>query len=862
MRDELHLMELVDRYLDGSMNAKERTTFEARAKANVELRELVDDQRALREGVARMNVRISAAKAYRSYRSSKPGPWIGGAVLVAVLLTAALYIVNRPESTTAQNELSQTPTTFTETALSTTDSLSVDSISRTLLNGTIGARIAPLVMTIDPNRDTTMLTPHGVLLDVPRRSFVDASGAVIIKPVRIMLLEAFDAATIMKAGLSTMSRDTLLETGGMFHIAAQSEGREVMIAPDRALNMLIPADGADSGMMLYEGLMGADSIVDWRNPKPLPRTLVPVDITTLDFYPPNYLTKLAELGQDAGSKRFTDSLYFAFDCNGGSQNEAPVVEEALMPTLDDMSDDPINAGAWARADSFTAYSATADRSDAPSTFSCGIDPSKVKAIWNPRFNATRLATREFEERMRAIHRTCDNEVLDLYANALNADMSATDRLVWKRGHSEFKTFAERNDGTVSLPAESAERLKRIYAEWSRAYAEAERAAQESYWSKQRELDRAANGRAQLDAQAEQAARQQLIEAETEANLRSVYQQLGYGAVPAWARGGSAEVTASRISLPRVPRSAFNARVSRSGWHNCDVAFDLANTRRTTRMGTAGRRAVITYEPCVVVVPDANTYDLVRCYLLPREGAGYQRMDPVATGRYQENLNSLYTYDVAVLAQKDGRSWFYEYDKVSGLSAITASLAPVTEQQLTTRLMRYEKARSTGLLNASSYMATAAVDAKRQRANMDRVRLREAMRPVVFPCEGSGQRGEASMAPELEAPRNIAISAGGLPAQRVVPVTLQNILTPDGDGVNDRLTIPGGPFVNATMTVLNARGERIFSETAQNPGWNGRLSNFRKAPNGMYKVMVEALSAGGLTYRGQENVKLMWPEVDR
>lgn len=837
MRDELHLMELVDRYLDGSMNAEERTAFEARAQTNTELRELIGDQRALREGVARMNARASATKAYRSYRLSKPGPWIGGAVVIAMLVTASLYFLNRPSIVGERNDASQFQTSIAGAAIPAIDSLNGDSISKRLLNGTIGARIAPLLMTIDPNRDTTLLTPNGVLLDVPKGSFADARGAVITKPVRITLLEAFDAPTIMKAGLSTMSGDTLLETGGMFYITAQSEGREVVIAPGRALNMLIPTDGADPGMMLYEGVMSADSVVDWRNPKPLPRTLVPVDITTLDFYPPNYLTKLTELGQDARNKRFTDSLYFAFDCNGGSQsqNEAPAVVEALISAVDGaMGSDSVSPGDLARADSVIAYSATTDRSDALSTSRCGIDPSKTKAIWNPRFNGTRLATREFEERMRAIHRTCDNDVLDLYVNALKEDMSATDRLVLKRGHSEFKAFAERNDGTVSLPAQSAERLKRIYAEWSRAYAEAERAAQESYWNKQRKLDNAANQRARVDGQAEQAARQQLIAAETEANLRSVYQQLGYAAVPAWARGttatNSAQVTASRVSLPPVPRTAFTARVRNLGWLNCDAVFSLAYSRRTATMGSSGKLATITYEPCVVVVPDASTYDLVRCYLLPREGAGYQRMDPVATGRYQENLNSLYTYDVVVLAQKDGRSWCYEYDKVSGLSAITASLMPVTEQQLSAKLMRYEKARGTGLLNASNYMAVAALDANRLRANMDRVRLRQALEPVVFPCRGETQAADP---------------IGSTPA-----ATIPTVFSPNGDGINDMYEADWTGYESMSIRIYSVATQQLVFSTNIGEPWDGA-----NCKDGNYAVAIEAITSDGRSVAYTQIVRL-------
>ncbi|HEX2616960.1 MAG TPA: hypothetical protein VHL57_05410, partial [Flavobacteriales bacterium] len=97
MRDELHLMELVDRYLDGEMDAAGITDFNARMSANGELRLLVDDQRALREGLERLPVRAAIMQAHRSWTWGKWTPGIGGAVLVVGLITAALVLKPDPE---------------------------------------------------------------------------------------------------------------------------------------------------------------------------------------------------------------------------------------------------------------------------------------------------------------------------------------------------------------------------------------------------------------------------------------------------------------------------------------------------------------------------------------------------------------------------------------------------------------------------------------------------------------------------------------------------------------------------------------------------------------------------------------------
>ncbi len=84
MRDELHLMELVDRYLDGGMQGEEFHAFEGRIEANGELRALVEDQRALREGLQRVRLRGALATAHRRWTYTRWLPWAAAVILLAV----------------------------------------------------------------------------------------------------------------------------------------------------------------------------------------------------------------------------------------------------------------------------------------------------------------------------------------------------------------------------------------------------------------------------------------------------------------------------------------------------------------------------------------------------------------------------------------------------------------------------------------------------------------------------------------------------------------------------------------------------------------------------------------------------------
>ncbi|MBK7943977.1 MAG: hypothetical protein IPJ85_01120 [Flavobacteriales bacterium] len=150
----------------------------------------------------------------------------------------------------------------------------------------------------------------------------------------------------------------------------------------------------------------------------------------------------------------------------------------------------------------------------------------MKTIWQPRFNGTNLATREFEERMRAIHGTCDNEVLDLYAKNLDKDLSELDAMAARGGHSAFTGFAKRNDRKVDLPKHAAERLRAVYENWSRAEAEAIRKAQEKFWAEQAKEDATANQRRAQQSNQEFARQSELFRREYEVNLAEACRQLG------------------------------------------------------------------------------------------------------------------------------------------------------------------------------------------------------------------------------------------------------------------------------------------------------------------------------------------------
>lgn len=92
------------------------------------------------------------------------------------------------------------------------------------------------------------------------------------------------------------------------------------------------------------------------------------------------------------------------------------------------------------------------------------------------------------------------------------------------------------------------------------------------------------------------------------------------------------------------------------------------------------------------------------------------------------------------------------------------------------------------------------------------------------------------------------------------IALQNVLTPNGDGNNDSLTVTGAPYHTATMRIKNAKNVLIFTATSSAPAWHGLLSDGSKAANGIYTIEVQAIGFNNCRYWGRETVRLSWLEA--
>jgi mono/diheme cytochrome c family protein len=301
-KTENKMEEIIEQYLLGQLSKEEKAAFEQHINTEPNLAKDVKIQRELMEAIKIQGLKVDISNAYRQM---KLGKMLKNAVittLIAAVVGLGIYYIAKSVS---QNNEPQTT----------------------------GATLPSHDFTIDNTRDTVIETAGGIILHIPANAFGD------IDNYELEVKEALNALDIMEAGLSTMSDSNLLATAGMFKITATKDGKELQLADGKEITAQVPTDEVDPDMMLFDGVEDSTGNINWVNPTQIKKHLINRSFDDLNFYPPGYLAKVSENGYDADNKKFTDSLYWSFDC-GVRLEEAPrgeTWEESLDGDLGPLS---------------------------------------------------------------------------------------------------------------------------------------------------------------------------------------------------------------------------------------------------------------------------------------------------------------------------------------------------------------------------------------------------------------------------------------------------------------------------------------------------------------------------------------------
>lgn len=284
--------QLIERYLNNELSAEGKAAFETELERNAELQKEFELHKLTRELIQRNSLRTLVQQSGKWFHLKKILVKSGIALIVAGILATAIYV-----AITKQSEKDE-PALIEKSMIEKLDQyLAFDNIDPQYFQFT--------------GESDVFLSESGVLLSLTDESFL-LNGKSYKGEAVVQWQEVQNPSEIVKAGLSTMSGDRLLETQGMFSLNAFTpDGKKLELSKEGAY-IQVPVDEVKNGMKLFQGVPQADGKVDWQNPVELERLPKPKSMTEMDLFPPKYEPKLNEL-KWATEKKKRDSLYLSFE---------------------------------------------------------------------------------------------------------------------------------------------------------------------------------------------------------------------------------------------------------------------------------------------------------------------------------------------------------------------------------------------------------------------------------------------------------------------------------------------------------------------------------------------------------------------
>ncbi len=122
------------------------------------------------------------------------------------------------------------------------------------------------VFTLKANKKNVIKANEGTIITIPPNAFEYKNGSnEPVRDVTIDLKEAYTFGDMILLNLSTTSDGKMLETGGMIHIEASSNGQELKIKDGKSYNIKMPTTAAQSDMQLFIGEQNSvDNSVNWK----------------------------------------------------------------------------------------------------------------------------------------------------------------------------------------------------------------------------------------------------------------------------------------------------------------------------------------------------------------------------------------------------------------------------------------------------------------------------------------------------------------------------------------------------------------------------------------------------------------------
>lgn len=760
MRAELETIAYIEQYLLNALTDVETQAFEERMATDPDFKNEVQLQEQLIHSLERISLQQTIQNAQKSYAFWKIFKLIGMILISVLSIILAWYFMNASTEMTTESE--SIPTKVEQQIQEHKESVVKEVVPDP---DTIPKKKTPLVtqnettvftehIVIDPlekiqsevftiltTKDTIVETKNGIVLLIPENTFVDKKQNVVSGTVQLEVKEAIDPTKIMTAGLSTLFNDKPLETGGMFFIEAKKDGQKLQIHPKKEITADIPTQDYKEGMQLFDGEIKADGTINWTNPKPLNKTLISHDIYSLNFYPPNYLKTLAEKGYDTTDKKFTDSLYYSFGNAIGEKEKDSLKIKGVIDRNNSMPIDTV------RTDAIIVKRKDSVKSNTPKKKTLlGLDPLKVKTIWNERYQNTFIATKAFEERLQAIHKGCAdaNTIFDIYVQNLNRNLHEVDKMIVSTiGNTslrkQFGTFAAQQLTNVPNIDADVSKLNQYYIQQQKVY----RLTLEK-------TQRTVDSLLEFDTKYQQLSKQRFQEyysKELAITIDKVTEDLGarlprsFNQTPTSRTDTvSNKVLTNFVSIANTinkekRKRRYRAPIRTTGWKNIDriinekVISSLKN-RTTTTIKTRKNSATISYSNYKISVENTEHFDQLFVYLVPNEFNSFIKLES-KNDHFTYKLNDILHYRVYCIAYLNDVPYYI--DKTIKNASDKLILSKITTEALHKKLSKINS-KNTSLETEVSYETFKSKHGTHLKKYRELIKLKRALNSIVFPCK--------------------------------------------------------------------------------------------------------------------------------
>ncbi len=311
MRKELQEIEIIENYLLGKMSANEKADFEKQLETDASLKQNLEMQKSLIDGLQRMGLKNDLLSAKRSLFMRKVWTWFGAAVLLTAIAFGIYYnsekeelvekvekeinderaeikdkgvknkdkglrtkvdsVVIMSDSRNEEKVRDEGLTTKEDSLVMLSDSRSEKMKAQVALrsNGALEKSLPDFAefpvkgfqtFKINSSKANTITGNERTIIEIPANAFETKSEAM----VELKLQEFYKLSDMVFANLTTQTKDgQLIETGGMVNIEAY-QGAKLKLAEGKSITLKFPFEEKKEGMKTFLGDKDERGIVVWK----------------------------------------------------------------------------------------------------------------------------------------------------------------------------------------------------------------------------------------------------------------------------------------------------------------------------------------------------------------------------------------------------------------------------------------------------------------------------------------------------------------------------------------------------------------------------------------------------------------------